>query len=322
MYINNLFIVAIISLGFAAITNAENSYQIKQSFSEQNNNSTNTKLKITTSFFPYYDLVSQIVGDKAELKSVIPFGSEPHDWEPSPGSIKLIQESDMIIYNSIGFDSWIEEVLSDLNSTHIILIDIINGLKLLEFSDGEHHDEYNKPSGYDPHIWLDPVLMKTQIELIHKHISENDQINSQYYKNNTVALLEKIDSLDQYIKTSFANCELHEFIPFHDAFSYFTKRYNLTAYPVHGLTPEGEILPQTIKQVIDLANELGITTLYSEDLTDPRLTNTLAQEIPNSRVLSLSTLEGISADEYANGVGYLEKMKENINNLKIGLKCS
>ena len=105
-------------------------------------------------------------------------------------------------------------------------------------------------------------------------------------------------------------------------FSYFNNRYNLTSHSVHGIVPEGEILPQDIKEIITLANELGINTFYSEDLADPRLVNTLAQEISNSQVLSLSTLEGITSDEHANGVGYLEKMKENVDNLKIGLKCS
>ncbi|MGD1837222.1 MAG: metal ABC transporter solute-binding protein, Zn/Mn family [Nitrososphaeraceae archaeon] len=323
MNINNLFIFALITIGLVVIAKTEYSYQSEQNISEQMNNLTQPKLKISTSFFPYYDVVSQIVGDKAELKSVIPFGSEPHDWEPLPSSIKLIQESDIIVYNGVGFDSWIEDILSESNgNNNTISIDISDGLKLLELSEDEHHDEHKEYSGYDPHVWLDPILMKAQAELINKSISKLDPINSKYYSNNTVVLLDKLDSLDQYAKTSFSNCKLDEFIPFHDAYSYFTERYNLTAHPIHGLAPEGEILPQNIEQVINITNELGITTLFSEDLVDPRLINTLAQEIPNSQVLLLSPLEGILPEEYDNGIGYLEKMKQNVDNLKIGLKCS
>ena len=293
MNINNILVFAVIAIGLVSIAKIEYSYQSEQNISEQMNNLTQSKLKITTSFFPYYDVVSQIVGDKTELKSVIPFGSEPHDWEPLPSSIKLIQESDIIVYNGIGFDAWIDDIISESKDNNTISIDISNGLKLLELSKDEHHDEHKEYSGYDPHVWLDPIHMKAQVELINKSITELDPINSQYYSNNTVALLDKLDSLDQYIKTSFSNCELDEFIPFHDAFSYFTERYNLTAHPIHGLAPEGEILPQNIEQIINLANELGISTLFSEDLMDPRLINNLAQEIPNSQILSLSPLEGI-----------------------------
>ena len=293
MNTNNMLVFAVIAIGLVSIAKIEYSYQSEQNISEQMNNLTQSKLKITTSFFPYYDVVSQIVGDKTELKSVIPLGSEPHDWEPLPSSIKLIQESDIIVYNGIGFDSWIDDVLSESKDNNTISIDISNGLKLLELSEDEHHDEHKEYSGYDPHVWLDPILMKAQVELINKSITELDPINYQYYSNNTVVLLDKLDSLDQYIKTSFSDCKLDEFIPFHDAFSYFTERYNLTAHPIHGLAPEGEILPQNIEQIINLANELGISTLFSEDLMDPRLINNLAQEIPNSQILSLSPLEGI-----------------------------
>ena len=306
MNINKVPIIAVITIAILVLTNTEHSYQIEENLSEQTNDL--TKLKITTSFFPYYDLVSQIVVDKVELNSVIPFGAEPHDWEPSPGAIKSIQESDMIVYNGIGFDSWIKKVLTELNSSNIVAIDISEGLKLLELSEDEGHEEDSLHSTYDPHIWLDPIFMKKQIELISKQLSKMDPINSQYYSNNTAILVEKLDSLDQYIKISFSNCELDEFIPFHNAFSYFNNRYNLTAYPVHGSAPEGEILPQDITQIITLANELGINTFYSEDLADPRVINTLAQELSNSQVLSLSPLEGIAEDEYTNGIGYLEKM--------------
>ena len=350
MNINKISIIAVMTIAILFITNTEHSYQIEENSSEQSNNS--TKLKITTSFFPYYDLVSQIVGDKVELNSVIPFGAEPHDWEPSPGSIKSIQESDMIVYNGIGFDSWIKKVLTESNSSNIVAIDISEGLKLLESEDdhngegvhsaeeegvhsaeeegvhsaeeeGVHSaEEEGVHSGYDPHIWLDPIFMKTQIGLVNEQLSEIDPINSQYYANNTEDLVEKLDVLDQYIKTSLSNCELNEFIPFHDAFSYFNDRYNLTSHSVHGIVPEGEILPQDIKEIITIANELGVNTFYSEDLADPRLVETLAQEVSNSQILSLSTLEGITEDEHANGIGYLEKMRQNVDNLKIGLKCS
>ena len=322
MNINNIVVVAVIAIGLVSIAKIEYSYQSEQNTTEQMNNLTESKLKISTSFFPYYDVVSQIVGDKAELETIIPLGSEGHDWEPLPSTIKLIQESDIVVYNGVGFDSWIEEILSESKDNDTISIDISKGLKLLELSEDEHHDEHKEYSGYDPHVYLDPILMKAQVELINKSITERDPINSKYYSNNTVVLLDKLDSLDQYTKTSFSNCELDEFIPFHNAYSYFTERYNLTAHPIHGLAPEGEILPQTVEQVINLANELGITTLFSEDLMDPRLINTLAQEIPNSQVLLLSSLEGILPEEYDNGIGYLEKMKQNVDNLKIALKCN
>lgn len=66
---------------------------------------------------------------------------------------------------------------------------------------------------------------------------------------------------------------------------------------------------------------MGIDTIYSEELVDSRLANVIAQEIPNGRVLLLSPIEGVSIEEQNVGIGYLDKMNENIENLRLGLKC-
>jgi zinc transport system substrate-binding protein len=133
--------------------------------------------------------------------------------------------------------------------------------------------------------------------------------------------MSELDKLDGTIRSELSNCEKRDFIAFHNAFSYFADRYGLIQHSIQGLSPEAEILPQRIQQIIELAGGYGIDTIYSEDLIDPRLANVIAQEIPNSNVLVLSPIEGIDKEEQNAGVGYLAKMKANVENLKIGLKC-
>jgi zinc transport system substrate-binding protein len=81
-------------------------------------------------------------------------------------------------------------------------------------------------------------------------------------------------------------------------------------------------LPQRIEQTIRLADDLGLNVIYAEELVDARFAEAIAQEIPNSKVLVLSLLEGIGKEERDTGIGYLDKMKENISNLKVDLECS
>jgi len=95
----------------------------------------------------------------------------------------------------------------------------------------------------------------------------------------------------------------------------------LNQHSILGVTPEGEILPQRLQEVIQTARDLGLNIIYSEDLVDPRSAEVIAHEIPNGKVLILSPIEGINADEQKAGIGYLDKMNENVENLKIGLEC-
>ena len=134
--------------------------------------------------------------------------------------------------------------------------------------------------------------------------------------------IQKLDALDPLIKKSLSNCDLNDFISFHQAFHYFANRYGLTQHTVHESTsPGSEILPQQISKIIKLAKDLNIDTIYSEELVDPKLSEVLAAEIPNGKVLLLSPVEGINQEELANNIGYIDKMYMNLENLKQGLKC-
>ncbi|MDR4511906.1 MAG: metal ABC transporter substrate-binding protein [Nitrososphaeraceae archaeon] len=275
-----------------------------------------TRLQVVTSFYPLYEFTKAVGGDKIDLTTLIPFGVEPHDWEPSPQKISQLQNADLIIYNGIGFDSWLKDRVDKSK-----LVDVSDGVHLIELQQ-EDKESTNVKSSFDPHIWLDPIIAKNISKSISSYLIKLDPANSDYYKQNTERFVEQLDLLDYNIKKSISDCKLNEFISFHEAFQYLANRYGLTQYSVQGLSPEGEILPQQISKIISLAKNLNISTIYSEDLRDPRLAEILASEIPNGNVLVLSPIEGIDKVEQENNISYIDKMKTNINNLAIGLGCN
>jgi zinc transport system substrate-binding protein len=96
----------------------------------------------------------------------------------------------------------------------------------------------------------------------------------------------------------------------------------LTQHSIQGISPEAETSPQRLQQIIGLARDMGLDAIYSEELANPLLADVIAQEIPNGKVLVLSPIEGVNKEEQNADVGYLEKMNENIENLRLGLKCN
>lgn len=277
------------------------------------------KVKVIASFFPLYDFASNVGGDKADVSVMVPAGIEPHDWEPTPRNIADAGNADLIIYNGAGFEGWVAQ----LNAKNAV--DTSRGIELMEGEheeEGEAKEEGHEESALDPHIWLDPVLAKKQVESIRNGLIQVDSANADYYRQNAQQYIAELDSLDAFIRSELSNCERTDFIAFHNAFSYFAKRYGLTQHSVHeGLSPEGEVLPQRISEIKQLATSLGINIIYSEDLVDPRLANVIASEIPNGQVLVLSPIEGLDREEQEKGFGYIEKMRQNVENLKVGLKC-
>jgi len=287
-------------------TNSINTTQ--PSFISSNTNE--SRIKVVASFYPVYEFVKEIGGNKVDVTSLIPIGVEPHDFEPTIQQIQNAETADLVVYNGAGLEKWIDKINAKFK------VEASQGLNLLMSNDT------GNSGTYDLHVWLDPILAEMEVKNIRDALVKIDPANTQYYKANADGFIGKLNDLDYRIKTELATCNKKDFIAFHNAFTYFANRYGLNQHSVHqGLTPEGEVLPQRLQGVIELARDLGLHIVYSEDLVDPRSSEVIAQEIPNGKVLILSPIEGINSEEQRAGIGYLDKMNENVENLKIGLEC-
>jgi zinc transport system substrate-binding protein len=264
-----------------------------------------SRLNIVASFYPILEFVKQVGGDRVNVTSLIPVGVESHDFEPTIQQIQNAESADIVFFNGLGFES---ASLNKINNDN--LIDTSIAVKITKTG-----------NAIDPHIWLDPITVKNQVSNIENALIKRDPTNKEYYQNNAANFTRALDSLDAHIRSTLQNCDKKDFIAFHDAFSYFANRYGLNQHAIQGVSPEGEVLPQRIQEIVELARVLGINFVYSEELVDLRFADVIAQEIPNGRVLILSPIEGIEDKEQAAGIGYLDKMQENIANLKIGLEC-
>ena len=286
-----------------AISNASQSdnSSIAQSLSA----SQNSTAKVVASFFPLYDFAKHVGGNKVNVTTMVPVGVEPHDWEPTTQQIQGLLSADLLVYNGASIDKWADKIETKLK------VNASEGLPLLT-DDHENHD---------PHTWLDPILAKRQVELIRNGLIKADPQNTNYYIQNAQSYLAQLDSLDAKIESELSTCAKTDFIAFHSAFSYFSNRYGLHQHTILGEDPEGEIRPQNLEQLINFAKQYGIHVIYSEDLLDPRNAQVIAEAIPNGNVLVLSPIEGVNTDEQNAGIGYIEKMQQNLENLKKGLDC-
>jgi zinc transport system substrate-binding protein len=284
--------------------NLSNTAKLNNSNNKNNISSNTPPLKIFTSFYPIYDFVKKIGKDKIDVSVIVPAGIEPHDFEPTAKQIVDMQKASAIFINGAGFESWLKKL------NNVAIIDLSKDLPL----------EKNGQN-YNPHIWLDPILVKIQAKNILDSLTHLDPHNKLYYYNNYNQFINNLDKLDVDIVSGLNKCKLHDFLSFHDAFTYFSKRYGISQHAMQGISPEGEVPPQKIKEAIDLSKQLGIDVIFAEDHVDSRLPDLIAKEI-NGQVLTLSPIETISDEEKQMNKDYFSKMHDNLNNLKIALKCT
>jgi zinc transport system substrate-binding protein len=261
----------------------------------------NSKLQVISSFNPLHEF-SQIVGqDKVDVRLLVPVGVEPHDWEPTIKDVQEIQKSDLIIINGIGFENWVDNLAE--NNYQGIIIDTSDGILI---------NNLDQENTADPHIWLNPVYAKKQVQNIALAFSNHDPENGEFYHANAAQYSKKLDLLDSKIRTELSNCN-DDFIAFHDAFSYFAEEYNLNQYTIiPSSNSHGEVTAKTLENVISKARELNIKVIFSEESVNTKTSQIIANEI-GGKVLVLSPLEIVSDGDY------ILKMNQNLENLKEAL---
>lgn len=266
------------------------------------------KIKMVTTFYPLYEFSQRIGGDRVEVSILVPAGVEPHEWEPGPRDIIKIQSAQIFIYNGAGFEPWVEDMLKGIDSERLIVVDFSKGAELLK-EEGEAHD---------PHIWLDPVFVKNQVDLIEEALIKSDTENEKYYKANAQTLREELTKLDEEIRKELSSTKKKDFIASHSAFSYFAKRYGLKQIAIAGLSPEAEPSPAKIAEIVKIAKENEVKYIFFETLVSPRLSEVIAKEV-GAKTLVLNPIEGLSQDEIDKGKTYFTVMLDNLKNLKLAM---
>ena len=284
-------IIPLTSIGVYSTTNSNQQYTLID----------NSKLQVISSFNPLYEF-SQIVGqDKIDVKLLVPVGVEPHDWEPTIKDVQEIQKSDLIIINGIGFENWVDNLAE--NNYQGIIVDTSNGIL---------NNNLDQENTTDPHIWLNPIYAKKQVQNIALAFSNHDPENGEFYNTNAVQYIKKLDLLDLKIRTELSDCN-DDFIAFHDAFSYFAKEYDLNQHTiVPSSNSHGEVTAKTLENVISKARELNIKIIFSEESVNTKTSQIIANEI-GGKVLVLSPLEIVSDGDY------ISKMNQNLEYLKEAL---
>lgn len=186
--------------------------------------------------------------------------------------------------------------------------------------DDHGHHGHDHDYEFDPHIWLDPILVKQQVNVIRDGLIEADPQNKEYYEENARIYNNEIDALDMKIGSALSSCQKDTIVPFHNAFSYLGERYDIHIMALSGMAPDSEASAAEIAEFVDFVKDNDIKVIFSEELVDPRLAEVIADEA-NAQVLLFSPLEALTPDEAAKNVSYIDKMEDNLDSLKVALEC-
>lgn len=273
-------------------------------------------LQVTADFYPMAEFARQVGGDRATITTLVKAGMEPHDFEPLPRDIATLLQSQIFVYNGAGMDPWVDRLLPDLRQGRVTVVKASAGLPLLAATPEEQATGTNT----DPHVWLDPVLAKREVDHIAAGFIARDPAHRRDYTAHATAYKARLDGLDADFRKGLSTCARRDIITSHAAFGYLARRYGLNQVAISGLSPDTEPSPRQLAEISRFARAHQVHTIFFETLVSPRLAQTIASET-GANTLVLNPLESLTKAQQARGEDYLSLQRQNLNNLRIALEC-
>lgn len=302
------------------------------------------KLTVMASFYPLQYLAEKIGGEHVSVTSLTPEGAEPHDLELSPKMVDSLSSADAVVYLA-GFQSAVDEAIEQQAPKTVI--DVSPAAELVEAGtdanhpaeeeeeatdeaqsgeteghdhEGHDHDhaghEHHHDMSADPHFWLDPTRMAKAATLVGDKLAEADSAHADVYKANAKALAEELNTLSDTLVTKTSSCKVKTFVTAHTAFGYLADRTGLTQVGISGLDPESSPSPARLAEIAQIAKEQGVTTIFTEALIDPKVAQTLADDLG----ITTAVLDPIESQTDASK-DYAATMNSNIDALTKALDC-
>lgn len=179
----------------------------------------------------------------------------------------------------------------------------------------EHADEHDH-GAYDPHTWLDPVLMSEMVEYLATEIALLDPANSEIYLANAATLQDELSTLHTEYESRLASCTLDEVITSHDAFGYVGDRYGFKIHTIAGLSTQDTPSATAMAKLKEEAQE-GIGAILLEENSITAYGETLARET-SLQTLSINPI----AHSIPEGADYFSLMSDNLNTFATALNCN
>ena len=266
-------------------------------------------IPVVATFSILGDMVKRIGGEHVALTTLVGPDGDTHVYQPTPADARAVSEAKILVVNGLQFEGWLDRLIdaSDFDGMRVVATD---GIKPIAFDDDhdEHaddHDEHAEAAthdrdddhddeahaegddhdhhhhgAFDPHAWQSLGHAVAYINNIVAALAQADPANAAAFHRNRAAYGAEIEALDAEIRGIVAAlpADRRTVVTSHDAFQYFGRDYGLTFLAPQGLSTESEASAKDVARMIERIRDEGISAVFIENITDPRLLEQIADE--------------------------------------------
>ena len=257
-----------------------------------NPSSQNEKPTLTVTLEPLRYFTEAIAGDRYEVVSMVPKGSSPESYDPTPQQIVALSRSQAYLrIGYIGFEqAWMKKL--EANAPDMKVFDTSRGVDLIR-GEGHWHGDHFHGGGVEPHIWNSTRNASIIVDNIYQALCELDSTHQEEYKIRLDSLKKTIAQTDANVSTFLKNAD-STFLIYHPALSYFARDYGLKQISIE----EGgkEPSPAQLKTLIETCRKEKAHVIFVQQEFDQRNAQLIADEL-GVNVVSINPLSYDWAEE-------------------------
>ncbi|MGH6810832.1 MAG: metal ABC transporter substrate-binding protein [Methylocella sp.] len=269
------------------------------------------KLPVVATFSILADFARNVGGERIEVTALVGPNGDTHVYQPKPADAKELVAARLILVNGLGLEGWIDRLIKASGAKAPVVV-ATKGIKPQQMREEGR-------VGLDPHAWQSISNAKIYVANILDGLVAADPEGETAYRANAENYLAKLDALDAEVKREIAKIPpgRRQIITTHDAFGYFGTAYGFRFIAPEGVSTETEASARDVAKIIRQIKASKVPAVFLENVTDPRLVQTIARE-------SGAKIGGtLYSDALSPPIGpastYIDMMRNNIKELSAAL---
>jgi len=258
------------------------------------------------------DIARNVAGDQLVTESLLPFGTDPHSYEPLPQDTKKINESKVLIINGAEYERSLESLMANAGDKKEF-IEASAGLRLI--TDPGNDQEV------DPHLWLDPNNVIVYVDNIREGLTNFNPDGADVYQANARAYITRLQELDAWINGQVAQIppQRRVLVTYHDSLEYFAERYGFKVVGtiINGYSSDASPSAQEMADLVERIKLFEAPAIFLDTADNPKLAQQLASE---TGVKVITDLHLESLTEGGPASTYIDMMRYNITKIVDALK--
>jgi zinc transport system substrate-binding protein len=211
-------------------------------------------LRVAASIFPLGNIAQEIGGDAVHVDVLLPAGATPHGYEPTPVQAEMLASADLLLVVGMGADPWAQASAAASGNA-----------KLATLAFADVIDPATIPGGLrgDPHLWLDPVLVRQYAAALARRLIELRPDHADSVRARGLRYDGELAALDRAYREEIGALRERKFIALHAAFTYIAARYGLTQVSIFDAHMH-EPGPRAMEHVLEAVREEGVRAVFRE----------------------------------------------------------